>query len=373
MRIVLRRLCLAAALSASTAAAHEFSITSAALVFLGDGGFRLDIALDADALALGLPLETDSEVVAAAMAELSPSEIENALEAAKPAIRSDIRLAFDGLPAAFEVEFPHYGTPAAAAADPPAVLGTIARLSGRTPAGAREMTFTAAARYKTIDLKIFDGSSSKPRLFLLRAGATSPPYRLGEEEQADFAAGVFRRYLVLGYAHILPKGLDHILFVLGLVLLSVRFKPLLYQVTAFTLAHTATLALAMLEVASLPASVVEPLIAASIVYVAVENLAGAEPGFRRVLTVFAFGLLHGLGFAGALRDIGLPEGRFANALIAFNLGVELGQISVVAPAFLLLGRLRASAASRKWVVVPCSLAIAAVGVWWFVERALGLP
>ncbi len=367
---MLRRLCLAAALSVSTAAAHEFSITSASLVFLGDGGFRLDIALDADALALGLPLETDSEVVAAAMAELSPSEIENAMQAAKPIVRSDIRLAFDGLPAALEVEFPHYGTPAA---DPPAVLGTIARLSGQAPAGAREMTFTAAARYKTVDLKIFDDSPSGPRRFLLRAGATSPPYRLGEEEQADFAEGSFRRYLVLGYAHILPKGLDHILFVLGLVLLSARIKPLLYQITAFTLAHSMTLALAMLEIASLPAAVVEPLIAASIVYVAVENLAAAEVGSRRVLTVFAFGLLHGLGFAGVLRELGLPEGRFANALIAFNLGVELGQISVVAPAFLLLGRFRALAAYRKLVVAPCSLAIAAVGLWWAFERSLGLP
>ena len=370
---MLRRFCIAAALSVSAAAAHEFSITSAVLVFLGDGGFRLDIALDADALALGLPLETDSEVVAAAMAELAPSEIGNARARAKSAIRNDFRLVFDGLPAAFQVEFPHYGTAAAAAADPPVVLGTIARLSGRTPGGAREMTFTSAARYKTVDLKIFDASSSEPRQVLLRAGETSPPYRLGGEGRTDFAAGVFRRYLVLGYAHILPKGLDHILFVLGLVLLSARIKPLLYQITAFTLAHSATLALAMLEIASLPASVVEPLIAASIVYVAVENLAAAEVGSRRVPAVFLLGLLHGLGFAGVLRELGLPAGHFVNALIAFNLGVELGQISVVAAAFLALGRFRASAAYRKLVVVPCSLAIAAVGLWWVIERSLGLP
>ncbi len=369
---MLRRFCIVAALSASAAAAHEFSITSVVLVFLGDSGFRLDIALDADALVLELPLETDSEVVAAAMAELSATEIENALARAKSVIRNDIRLTFDGLPAAFEVEFPHYGTHAATAADPPAVLGTIVRLSGQAPVGAREMTFTSAARYKTVDLKIFDASSQEPRQILLRAGETSPPYRLGGESRTDFAESIFRRYIVLGYEHILPKGLDHTLFVLGLFLLSARIKPLLYQITAFTLAHSATLALAMLEIASLPAAVVEPLIAASIVYIAFENLTASEAGSRRVLTVFLFGLLHGLGFAGALRDIGMPESRFVNALIAFNLGVELGQISVAALAFLAVGRFRALTAYRKRVVVPCSLAIAAVGLWWVVVRSFGL-
>lgn len=368
----IRRLCLAAALSACAAAAHEFSITSAVLVFTSGGAFRLDIGLDADALALGLPLESDSQVVAAAMAALSPNAIEDALARAKSAVRNDIRLTFDGLPADFRVEFPHYGTPAAAAADPPTVLGALARLSGRTPAGAREMTLTAAARYKTVDLQIFDAASSEPRRTMLRAGETSPPYRLDGAVRPDFGGGVFRRYVVLGYEHILPKGIDHILFVLGLFLLSARIGPLLYQITAFTLAHSAALALAVLGIAALPASVVEPLIAASIVYVAVENIAAADFGSRRLLTVFAFGLLHGLGFAGVLRGTGLPEGRIAAALAAFNIGVELGQISVVALAFLAVGRFRGLAAYRKLVVVPGSLAIAAVGLWWFVERSLGL-
>ncbi len=369
---VLRRLCMAAALSACAAAAHEFSITSAVLVFSGDGGFRLDIGLDADALALGLPLESDSETVAAAMAALAPDAVEDALAGAESAVRSDIRLAFDGAPAHFRVEFPYYGTPAAAAADPPTVLGALARLSGRTPAGAREMTFAAAARYKTVDLQIFDAASAEPLRIMLRAGETSPPYPLGGKGRARFAEGVFGRYLVLGYTHILPKGLDHILFVLGLFLLSTRLAPLFWQITAFTLAHSAALALAALGIAALPASVVEPLIAASIVYVAVENVAAADFGSRRLLTVFAFGLLHGLGFAGVLRGVGLPEGRIAAALAAFNIGVEIGQISVVALAFLAVGRFRGLAAYRKLVVVPCSLAIAAVGLWWVVERSLGL-
>lgn len=368
---MLRRFCIAALLSASIAAAHEFSITSVVLVFSGGGDFHADIGLDADALALELPLETDSDVVAAALAELSETGIEKALATAEHAIRRDIRLAFDGLPTEFEVAFPHYKTAAAA---PPSILGTTARLSGRVPEGAREVTFAAAPRYKTVDLKIFDAASPQPNQILLRPAETSPPHPLGGGAGASFGKSVFGRYVVVGYEHILPKGIDHILFVLGLFLLSARIRPLLYQITAFTLAHSVTLALAMFEVVALPASIVEPLIAASIVYIAVENLTTAQINSRRVLIVFGCGLLHGLGFAGVLREIGLPEGGFVNALIAFNLGVELGQISVVVPALLAASRFRAPPdVYRKRVVIPCSLAIAAVGLWWVVERSLGLP
>ncbi len=359
-------------LAVAVATPHEFDITSVALVFLGDGSYRADISLDADALALGLPLETDAEVVAATMAELSDAGVENAVAMARPVIQREIDLSFDGTPANFDVAFPHYGTAAASDADPPTALGTIARLSGRVPPGARELTFTAAARYKTIDLRILGASAPEPLQILLQPGETSPPYQLAGGEQTALTEGVFWRYTLLGYEHILPKGLDHILFVLGLFLLSTRLRPLLYQITAFTLAHSVTLALSMFEVISLPSSIVEPLIAASIVYVAIENVATTELKPWRVAVVFLFGLLHGLGFAGVLQELGLPEGRFVTALVAFNVGVELGQLSVVALAVLAVGRFRALPGYRKWVVVPCSVAIAAVGLWWAVERSLGL-
>ena len=359
-------------LAVAVATPHEFEITSVALVFLGDGTYRADISLDADALALGLPLETDADVVAAAMAELSEAGIENAMATAKPNIQREIEIDFDGTSASFDVAFPHYGTPAATDAEPPTELGTIARLSGRVPAGARELIFTAAARYKTIDLRILAASAAEPLQILLQPGETSPPYQLAGGEQTALTEGVFWRYTLLGYEHILPKGLDHILFVLGLFLLSTRLRPLLYQITAFTVAHSVTLALSMFEVVSLPSSIVEPLIAASIVYVAVENVATTELKPWRVAIVFLFGLLHGLGFAGVLQELGLPESRFVTALVAFNVGVELGQLSVVALAVLAVGRFRALPGYRKWVVVPCSLVIATVGLWWAVERSLGL-
>lgn len=185
------------------------------------------------------------------------------------------------------------------------------------------------------------------------------------------ALPVFGRFIVSGFEHIIPKGLDHILFVLGLFFFSLRLSPLLWQVTAFTLAHTVTLALAAMGVVAIPASIVEPLIAASIVYVAVENIFGGrgQVGWPRIALVFGFGLLHGLGFASVLSDVGLPEGRFVLALIGFNIGVELGQLAVIAAAFVLtalpFGR-------KDWyrsaIAVPASLAIAGVGAWWTFER-----
>ena len=147
----------------------------------------------------------------------------------------------------------------------------------------------------------------------------------------------FLDYVGIGYIHILPKGLDHILFVLGLFFFSLQLRPLIYQVTAFTVAHTVTLALAVLGIVSVPSAVVEPLIAASIVYVAIENILLNRLRPWRTAVVFGFGLLHGLGFASVLGDIGLQAGRFVTGLVGFNLGVELGQLSVIALAFLLLG------------------------------------
>lgn len=203
---------------------------------------------------------------------------------------------------------------------------------------------------------------------LLAPGEISPPLpRAGGA--AEGALRSFARYVLLGFEHIVPKGLDHILFVLGLFFFSLRLKPLLLQVTAFTLAHTFTLALATLGIVSVPVAVVEPLIAASIVYVAIENLGTARHSRLRTAVVFGFGLLHGLGFASVLGAIGLGQGQFLLSLVGFNIGVELGQLAVILAAVLLLAR---PFGKQAWygarIARPASLAIAAVGAWWFVER-----
>jgi hypothetical protein len=206
---------------------------------------------------------------------------------------------------------------------------------------------------------------------LLEAGEVSPPIPLDRLPAPPTAGETARRYLRLGFVHILPRGLDHILFVLGLFLLAPRVRPLLLQVSAFTVAHTATLALATVGWVRLPAALVEPLIALSIVYVAVENLLTDRLRPHRTAVVFAFGLLHGLGFAGVLTELGLPPGQLLPALLAFNTGVELGQLAVLALAFLALGAFLRRPWFRSRVAVPLSLAIAAAGLFWAVERVWG--
>ena len=178
----------------------------------------------------------------------------------------------------------------------------------------------------------------------------------------------FYDYMVVGFTHILPKGLDHILFVLGLFLLSQNWRPLLTQVTAFTVAHSVTLALGIYGVISISPAIVEPLIALSIVYVAVENIFTSRMHIWRPVIVFIFGLLHGLGFAGVLAEIGLPRGDYALGLVAFNVGVELGQLSVIALGFWAVGWFMRADWYRKAIVIPASAVIAATGAWWFFQR-----
>ena len=203
----------------------------------------------------------------------------------------------------------------------------------------------------------------------LEAGTLSDPIRLGGGDQAS-AWESFVAYIPVGFDHILPKGLDHILFVLGLFFLAARLRPLLWQVSAFTLAHTVTLALAALGYVSVPAAIVEPLIAASIAFVALENIFFPRLGLWRPLVVFGFGLLHGLGFASVLGEFGLPDGSFVPALIGFNIGVELGQLTVIAIAFVAVGLAWKRDWYRQVVAIPASAAIALIGAYWVVERTM---
>jgi hypothetical protein len=181
----------------------------------------------------------------------------------------------------------------------------------------------------------------------------------------------FISYLKKGFEHILPEGYDHILFVLGLFLLCRAWKPILIQVTTFTAAHTITLALATLRIGGLEridTNIVEPIIAASIVIVALENLFRPTFGKFRILTVFAFGLIHGLGFAQPLIDGSIPPGSLGSALLGFNVGVELGQLAVIGLAVAATFWLKDEEKYRRWVVIPASALIALAGIRWAIER-----
>jgi hydrogenase/urease accessory protein HupE len=250
---------------------------------------------------------------------------------------------------------------------PPAEVKPAIRLSGVIPPGASTMTWRTELPVGTYPLALANEGQDAVYQWL-EPGQRSEPFALAASVVPAARRDVVRQYLALGFTHILPKGLDHILFVLGLFLLAVRVRPLLTQVTAFTVAHTITLGLTMYGLVGLSPRVVEPLIALSIVYVAVENVLRPELRPSRVALVFAFGLLHGMGFAGVLKELGLPPGSFVPALVSFNVGVEAGQLAVIAGAALLLGAFRDRSWYRRRVVVPASIAIALVGLYWAVER-----
>jgi hydrogenase/urease accessory protein HupE len=175
-------------------------------------------------------------------------------------------------------------------------------------------------------------------------------------------------YIYQGFVHILPQGLDHILFVLALFLLATKTSTLLWQVSAFTLAHTITLALGIFGIITLPSNIVEPLIALSIAYVAIENIYQQKMTKSRLPVIFAFGLLHGLGFASVLLEVGIPESEYISSLLSFNLGVELGQITVIALALLVTHWISKKAGYRTYFVIPASAIISAIALYWFFER-----
>ncbi|MFL6199144.1 MAG: HupE/UreJ family protein [Thermoanaerobaculia bacterium] len=329
-----RNLCFLSALLlgllAPAAEAHELGNIQVHADLLRDGTYRIDLVVDEERLRL-------QDLVAGAA------------------------VAFDGQPVQPEVELVPPGP------ETPEGRRTL-RLRGPIPGGARTFTWSEAVPVGSYPLIPRNEGDESTVWQWQEGGASSRPFALAEAVIPPTRREIAGLYVRLGFTHILPGGLDHILFVLGLFLLSRRLKPLLLQVTSFTIAHTVTLALSIYGVVSLPSSVVEPLIAISIVFVAVENILTSQLRASRVALVFVFGLLHGLGFAGVLAELGLPRSELLPALISFNLGVEGGQLAVIGLAFLAVGLFRNRAWYRPAIVVPASCLIAAVGLYWSVQR-----
>ena len=207
---------------------------------------------------------------------------------------------------------------------------------------------------------------------LLNGGSLSPAISVVGVKAVPLSA-VVSNYIKIGFIHIIPRGLDHILFVLGLFFYAPSWRPLLVQITIFTLAHSLTLALASRGLVTVSGTIVEPLIAASIAYVALENLWQKKLRLSRLLVIFAFGLLHGLGFAAVLSNIGLPSADFLISLISFNVGVELGQITVIAAALMLSRLLPLSPDGyQRLIAIPASLLIGVIGIGIAAERVIGV-
>ncbi len=180
---------------------------------------------------------------------------------------------------------------------------------------------------------------------------------------------VFWKYTLVGYEHIIPLGFDHILFITCVFLLNKSLRQIVLQASMFTIAHSITLGLAMYGVISPASNIIEPLIAISIVFLAIENIYFTEVKPWRLVMVFLFGMVHGMGFAGALSQLGMPQYAFATALVSFNVGVELGQLTIILLLYFLLSRpFSKKLWYRRAVVIPISVVIALIATWWTIER-----
>ncbi len=180
----------------------------------------------------------------------------------------------------------------------------------------------------------------------------------------------FAKFFVLGIQHIIPKGLDHILFIFGLFLFSSSLKKLISQITIFTIAHSITLIFVSLSLMRINPQIVEPIIALSIVYIGLENIFKKYiKEYLRYVVILFFGLLHGLGFALVLSDIGYKSSDLFVNLISFNFGIEVAQISIVLVLYLLIALNFAKNKNyRIYFQIPSSILISSIGLYWFFER-----
>lgn len=352
----MKRTFLALLFFSSSALAHEIGTARVRAVFHRDHTYRIEVTT--------APRSLLNKLEAAAGMPRSP-------QLPLPMIRLKLQQLAPELQRHASIDFLR-GARATSAASSVRIFGddyaVTVRFTGDIPRDAREFVWRYDLAYSTYALTLQNEGDAEARQWI-EGGERSAPFALSSEVVPIRRADVAAQYLKLGYLHIVPYGIDHVLFVLGLFLLTTRARPLLTQITAFTIAHSITLGLTMYGVMSLPSSVVEPAIALSIAYVAIENLTTSELRPWRVAIVFAFGLLHGMGFAGVLRELGLPGSEIATALVTFNLGVEAGQLSVVATAFALFAAWhRTKPWYRPRFVVPASALIAATGVFWTVQR-----
>jgi hypothetical protein len=204
---------------------------------------------------------------------------------------------------------------------------------------------------------------------LLIAASPLSAHVINYELEKMSGSVVFWKYVLIGFQHIIPLGFDHILFIACVFFINTNLKQIILQASMFTLAHSITLGLAVYGIIRPPANIIEPLIALSIVFLALENIVSDKVKLWRLVMVFLFGMVHGMGFAGALSQLGMPQYAFATALVSFNVGVELGQLSIILALYFLVAKVFSGKIwYRKGVVIPVSSVIALVAAYWTIER-----
>ena len=243
--------------------------------------------------------------------------------------------------------------------------------------GAMQITFLPEMNFEepiALSMRSIIDGKSKSRWLV--ADQSSPVFvfandgtvnQFTETKSAD-RFDAFRNYLVLGFKHILPGGLDHLLFVLGIFLATRTLRPLILQISIFTIAHTITLGLAAYRIIEPPSQLVEILIAVSILWIGIENIIRPKQTRTRLWLIGGFGLLHGMGFASALSGLDLPTSDFLLGLLGFNIGVEIGQLNFIVLLLLLIGWFRNRAWYFKRLVVPASLCITLTALVWTIQR-----
>ncbi len=339
-----------------------------------DSSIRLEVRASIEAMLADISTRYKNTQDAPTAAEydryraMMPLELRQVFAAFEPEFLDAISLRFDGRKAALKIESVEIPEPGYKKVPRISVI----TMSGRIPEGVGHFVWRyperfgdAAFRFRHFDASEYTWSDWR----WLRNGEPTPEIGIRADYVKRPFADVVWSYMKLGFLHIVPRGVDHILFILGLFLLSIQLRPLLLQATAFTVAHTITLGLSMYGFIEMPARILEPLIALSIAYVGFENIFFPRLHSSRLVIVFLFGLLHGLGFASVLADFGMPKNDFATALISFNVGVEFGQIALLLGAWLLLALpFRHNPRFRQLIVIPGSAMIAVVGLIWMVDR-----
>ena len=361
--------------ASSPARGHAFDATDGLVHFSSDNKVfvvRLDMNLEAILAGVDPAVKDTSESPQAKeydrLRRLPPDQLEAEFAGFKERFLSGMTFLVDDVPVTTrldELMFREIG-------DLSKPRKTLLSFTGDLPPGAKTFAFGWKPEFGKI---LFRTVTAHPRSMYIEVveGGNMSQTLVIEDVKSRSVFRMIGDFILIGFTHILPKGLDHILFVVGIFLLSTKMRPILTQVTAFTIAHTITLGLGTAGYVNLPTTIVEPLIAASIVYVAVENIWRATLSPWRPLVVFCFGLLHGLGFAGILREFKIPDEDFILGLLSFNVGVELGQLAIITLCFLLVGIWFGNKPwYRQRIVIPGSVIIALVAAFWFIQRTTGL-
>ena len=341
-----------------------------------DGNYKVEVRASVEALLTGINSQYNNTTEAPTsdqydeLRKLPPEELQEKFKAFYTPFQTKVKLLFDDKAA--DLKITRVDIPEPGYTKVP--RNSTIYLEGKIPRDSKILHwyYPEAFGDNAVRVRQVDEANEKwhwSQWQWIRTDKVSEPFSLTEVFTKRSTMSVVTEYIIAGFEHILPMGLDHILFIVGIFLLSTQLRPLLWQVTMFTIAHTITLGLSMNGVISLPANIVEPLIALSIAYIGFENIWHKTLHNSRLVLVFAFGLLHGLGFASVLQEFGMPDDAFILALVSFNIGVEFGQLVIILLGFLSVGFwFRNRPWYRNIVIIPGSAIIALTGLYWTYDR-----